>query len=350
MQTFSVVFPGRPDFDEGDPARTVAAHCGTKHREIDFQPHMIDVLPKMAWHCDEPFAVSSAAGVFYLSEQARRNVKVVLSGDGADEVFAGYPWRHGPPPWPPSEPASRAKLLARQLLAKIQDLPPPSPPIWATPTPAGYLNWFTVLPHETIMDLVTPDIARRTDGDYWLQVTREHFDTYRNAEWMQRKLYTDIKTTLVSEMLTKVDRMTMAFGLEARVPFLDHRLVEWAFQVPGRLKLHQKEGKLLVKKAMEPLLPHDILYRPKHGFNVPLRDWWKSELKEYMLDMLSPDRIRRRGVFQPEQVQGQIKLHLEGQDDFSNRLFVMLMLELWFDQQSKNEPFRPGTEIPACNA
>jgi asparagine synthase (glutamine-hydrolysing) len=345
VQTFSVAFPGHIDFDEGAPARAVAAHCRTQHREIDFQPNMIDVLPKMVWHCDEPFAVSSATGIYYLAQQARRDVKVVLTGDGADEVFAGYPWRHGPPPWPPRQPGGVARHLVRQLIARVRNEPKPPPPIWATQTPEGYLNWFDVMPHETIMDLAVPELGQNMNQDYWLQVTREHFDTYGDAEWMQRKLYTDIKTTLVSEMLTKVDRMTMAFGLEARVPFLDHRLVEWAFQVPGNHKLKGKEGKLLVKKSMEPLLPHDILYRPKHGFNVPLRDWWKDELREFALDMLSEERIRRRGLFKPEQVTKQINMHFDGTEDFSNRIFVLLMLELWFDTHAHNAP-APVNALP----
>ena len=215
---------------------------------------MIDIMPKLVQQFDEPFGTSSAAGLYYLSQLASQNVKVVLCGDGADEVFAGYTWRHGPPAWPPREPGISARWMAKKLIAMVRRQPPPPPPIWATRTPEGYLNMATVMPHETIMEVLNPDIAQRLGEDYWLQVTREHFDTYGDTDWLHQKLYTDIKTTLVSEMLTKVDRMTMAFGLEARVPFLDHRLVEWAFQTAGVHKLHDGLGKRLVKKAMEPLL------------------------------------------------------------------------------------------------
>jgi asparagine synthase (glutamine-hydrolysing) len=340
MQTFSVTFPDHPEFDESETARTVATHCGARHSEINFKPHMIDIMPTLVQQFDEPFGTSSAAGLYYLAQQASQKVKVVLCGDGADEVFAGYTWRHGPPPWPPREPGTIARRLAKHLIAAVQRKPPPTPPIWATPTPEGYLNLINVMPHETVLELLNPDLAQGITEDYWLQVTRDHFETHSDADWLHRKLYTDIQTTLVSEMLTKVDRMTMTFGLEARVPFLDHRLVEWAFQIAGVHKLHKGQGKRLVKKAMEPLLPHSILYRPKRGFTAPLRDWWKTELREYTFDMLSEERIRRHGLFQPEQVAKQIKMHFDGVWDLSNRIYYMMMIQTWFDHQAKNTTYR----------
>jgi asparagine synthase (glutamine-hydrolysing) len=153
-----------------------------------------------------------------------------------------------------------------------------------------------------------------------------------NSEPLAWKLYTDIKTTLVSEMLTKADRMTMAHGLEARVPFLDHHLVEWAFRVPGKHKLAGQEGKLLVKKAMEPYLPKEVLYRPKHGFNVPLKHWLRHELKHFIRDALAPSRIARRGLFKQRQIAVLLDDHFAGRSDASNQIFALLMLELWMQQ------------------
>jgi asparagine synthase (glutamine-hydrolysing) len=154
-------------------------------------------------------------------------------------------------------------------------------------------------------------------------------DQAPGGEQLARKLYTDIKTTLVSEMLTKVDRMTMAHGLEARVPFLDHHLVEWAFTVPGRYKLCNREGKLLVKKAMERHLPRDILYRPKQGFNVPLKLWMRAELKEFVRDSLTATRFAERGLYRPQAVAALLDDHFAERVDGSNKIFAILMLELW---------------------
>src|SRR5262249_27217057 len=139
-----------------------------------------------------------------------------------------------------------------------------------------------------------------------------------------------MRSTLVSEMLTKVDRMTMAAGLEARVPFLDHHLVEWAFRLPGDLKMRGTEGKFVVKKALDRRLPRELLYRPKHGFNVPLNVWMRGELREFLEAGLADTTIRRRGLFRPDAVARMVRDHVRGAVDASNKLFALLMLELWF--------------------
>jgi len=146
------------------------------------------------------------------------------------------------------------------------------------------------------------------------------------------QLYTDVKSTLVSEMLTKVDRMTMASGLEARVPFLDHHLLEWAFQIPSGYKMRGREGKLVVKKAMERYLPSELLYRPKHGFNVPMPVWMRGELREFVQDSLAEETVKRRGLFRPDRVTRLVQDHLAGRTDASNRILVLLMMELWFER------------------
>jgi asparagine synthase (glutamine-hydrolysing) len=161
-------------------------------------------------------------------------------------------------------------------------------------------------------------------------ITQRYYDRFESADQLMRKLYTDIKSTLVSEMLTKVDRMTMAFGLEARVPFLDHHVVEWAFGIPSIYKMHGTEGKYVVKKAMERYLPADLLYRPKHGFNVPMKVWMKHQLSEFIGDTLSERAIQARGIFRADKVRSLLQEHSQGNQDASNKIFVMIMLELWF--------------------
>jgi asparagine synthase (glutamine-hydrolysing) len=157
-------------------------------------------------------------------------------------------------------------------------------------------------------------------------------DETAGHEQLSRKLYADIKTTLVSEMLTKVDRMTMAHGLEARVPFLDHRLVEWAFTVPARHKLHNGEGKRLVKKGFEDRLPREILYRPKQGFNVPLGLWMRDELHDFVRDTLTSQSLIERGLFRRNSIRQLLDDHASGRADSSNKIFALVMLELWFQK------------------
>ena len=178
--------------------------------------------------------------------------------------------------------------------------------------------------------LLVPHYAREVSEAWSANAVQHYLDSAPRGEQLATKLYADIKTTLVSEMLTKVDRMTMAHGLEARVPFLDHHLVEWAFTVPGYQKLRGTEGKLLVKKAMEQSLPREILYRPKQGFNVPLKVWLRGELKEFIRDQLAPERIARRGLLRPARVTAILDEHFGGRRDASNRIFALLMLELWY--------------------
>jgi asparagine synthase (glutamine-hydrolysing) len=180
-----------------------------------------------------------------------------------------------------------------------------------------------------IADLLEPGLAVSVAEAWADNAVQTSLDEAPGSEQLARKLYADMKTTLVSEMLTKVDRMTMAHGLEARVPFLDHHLVEWAFTVPGPHKLRDTEGKLLVKKAMERYLPRDILYRRKQGFNVPMKLWMRRELRDYVRDNLADTHLRRRGIFRTETVGRLLDNHFSGRTDASNKIYSLLMLELW---------------------
>jgi asparagine synthase (glutamine-hydrolysing) len=181
-------------------------------------------------------------------------------------------------------------------------------------------------------ELLEPQCAAAVIPAWESNVVQRYFDSAPTAEQLARKLYTDVKSTLVSEMLTKVDRMTMAHGLEARVPFLDHRLVEWAFTLPARHKLRGMDGKRVVKKAMEPYLPRATIERKKQGFNVPMSIWMRNELKEFVRDQLSAARFRSRGLFRPARVDALLDAHFSGRADSSNKIIALLMLELWFRQ------------------
>jgi len=348
MLTFASTFRGLSEFDESPYARQVATLCHTKHHEFNLTPNLVDALPKVAWHADEPFAISSSFALYFLAQMARQHVKVVLTGDGGDEVFAGYTWRHID--FPPLEPAGpslqphvptafqalfgRVKALARAcgLFPALQALNH-SIAARLRPTPAPdtrYVDSFICYYDHELEGLLMPEVWQAVRQAWVGNITQRYYDHGVSADQLTRKLYTDIKSTLVSEMLTKVDRMTMAFGLEARVPFLDHRVVEWAFGIPSIYKMHGTEGKYIVKKAMERYIPTDVLYRPKHGFNVPMKVWMKHQLSEFVHDTLSARSIQARGIFRTDKVSQLLQEHTQGKQDASNKIFVMIMLELWF--------------------
>ncbi len=194
-----------------------------------------------------------------------------------------------------------------------------------------YLRAFCCFHIEEIAELMAPELIETVVAAVHDSAVQRCFDT-APGDQLTRKLYTDMKTTLISEMLTKVDRMTMAHGLEARVPFLDHHLVEWAFSVPSECKIHDGQGKYLVKKAMGPYLPHDILYRPKQGFNVPMKLWMRAELQDFVRSSLGDRRFVERGLYRPEAVEKLVDSHFSGKIDASNKIFALLMLELWFQR------------------
>jgi asparagine synthase (glutamine-hydrolysing) len=332
MMTFASTFRGLSEFDESPYARQVAALYGTEHHEFDLTPNLVEALPRIVWHADEPFAISSALPLYFLAQLARQHVKVVLTGDGGDEVFAGYTWRHVH--FQEGGPGRRWRRLARRLLhgltgrgGQVEAVAEAS-----RGRDERYVRSFCCYQDEELDGLLMGEAAERVRRAWAGNITQRYYDRFTNADQLRRKLYTDLKSTLVSEMLTKVDRMTMASGLEARVPFLDHHLVEWAFRIPSAHKMRDREGKLLVKKAMERHLPSELLYRPKHGFNVPMPVWMRRELREFVQDSLAEETVRRRGLFRPDRVTRLVRDHLDGRAEASNKILVLLMIELWFER------------------
>ncbi len=342
MMTFASTFRGLSEFDESPFAREVATLYQTQHHEFNPTPDLVDALPSMAWHADEPFAVSSSLALYFLSQLASQHVKVVLTGDGADEVFAGYTWRHTQVPELQGRLPGVLRPMLRQVksvaeswggLSMLRRMGSAVAAMGAEHTSAeAYLKSFSCYRHHELETLLVPEVWHAVNQAWSHNVTQQYYDACGDVDQLTRKLYTDVKSTLVSEMLTKVDRMTMAFGLEARVPFLDHHVVEWAFGVPSAYKIRGVEGKHLVKKAMEKYLPAKLLYRPKHGFNVPMKNWMRGPLYDFVHDHLSEQQIKARGLFRPDAVQRLWQEHARGTQDASNKIFVVLMLELWWQQ------------------
>jgi asparagine synthase (glutamine-hydrolysing) len=336
LQTFSIRFADQRA-DEGPHAAEVAAALGTVHHELLLGPELGQDLPEVVEAGDEPFAVASALALHRLARFARERVKVVLTGDGADELLAGYPWRHEPAFGRGARPASLVRALGMTAARSLRGSRAGGPGLPAQL--ASRLGRLLRRPDERyaeVVDLFTPEEMEALVDPTATPLAREAWRTNpvrllyaagNGGDEVNRRLRADFATTLVDEMLTKVDRMTMAAGLEARVPFLDRRLVEWAFRLPGRLKV-RGVGKLILRRALAPSFPRAAA-RPKHGFDVPLGPWLRGPLRGLLLDTLSPEAVRRRGLLRERAVARMVGAHLRGRGDHSRKLFTLVVLEMW---------------------
>ncbi|MCA8921547.1 MAG: asparagine synthase (glutamine-hydrolyzing) [Planctomycetes bacterium] len=339
LKTFTVSFRGSP-LDEADLAAETAAHVGTLHRRIDVTPDLASDLAQIAWHLDEPFGVASAAATFYLARAAKQEVTVALSGDGADELLGGYPWRHG---W----------LAPNQLLALAPDWVHALARAW--PDEAGLdlggadgggepglwgraRTWWGALARPdgaVFADLVR--VFRRADASRLLAVAPHGEPTagleraYREphlADSVTRALYAESRTTLSHEMLAKVDRMSMASGLEVRVPFLDERVSELALGLPTATKVGLREGKRVVRSLAQDLLPAAVTGGPKRGFTVPVGAWLRAApLQGFAREALA--RLDRRRFMAPGAATALLERHLAGPVDRGAQVYALLALEAW---------------------
>ena len=345
MKTYSCAFAGHANFDESPYARIVSGLCNTQHVDFNLTPDLVSDIKKIAWHFDEPFAISSAFGLYMLSREASKDIKVILTGDGADEIFGGYDWHNSDyEPYDRFIPAHLKSCLRKTLIENNNILCADNHEKDFNSRCKRKLRNILLEPARRYSDLLCsgfndselkllllPDVYNSIVSDNRQSYFIDTFNKYPGNDEIARRLYTDFKTTLVSEMLTKVDRMTMAFGLEARVPFLDHSLVEWSFGIPSHLKRKNDEGKYFLRKALESRLPHEILRRRKHGFNLPMNQWFKEDIKDYICSCLSGDNIIKRNLFNPGHVTKILTEHFNGICDHSSKIMVLLMLELWFE-------------------
>jgi asparagine synthase (glutamine-hydrolysing) len=340
VKTFSIGFKD-PAYDETPYARLVAARYGTDHHEHVVEPEGLDeLLPRIVWHFDEPFADASALPTYYVSKFARSAVTVVLTGDGGDESFAGYP-------------AFQSELLAGRL-----DRAPAIARAIAGPEPMRLLARlaprrfaFGLERLERVLDAARQPPFERFSARQTRMSTQLRRRIYA-AEFAEPALSTSIaagslegvgsgvhpsnrlaywltRHVLPNDMLVKVDRMTMAHSLEARCPLLDHELVEFAARVPPRLKLRGWTTKYLLKRALAPLLPREVLSRRKQGFVVPLRQWFSGDLAAYARDLLLSSKSVGRGYFDGSALRQLIDDHVSGRQDHGTHLWQLVNLELW---------------------
>jgi asparagine synthase (glutamine-hydrolysing) len=336
LHTFSVRFDGAAE-DESPHARRVAAQLGTEHHELHLGTRDASSLPEVMAHFDEPFAVSSAFALYHLAGLAREHVKVVLTGDGADETLGGYPWRHEPE----TSPRTLLRGLAMTATRSLRGARLGAPGLRAEMAGRlrrmraggeGYAQIVTAFVPEEMEALLVPELAALA-GQVWADnPVRLAYEAEAAGDEVNRRLRADLRTTLVDEMLAKVDRVTMARGLEARVPFLDGGLVDSAFQLPGRYKVRWGRGKRILRRALADLPA--VARRRKHGFDVPLGDWLRGPLRPWMEDLLSAGTVRRRGLFRPEAVEALVSAHLRGRGDYSRKILTLAALEAWLQRLS----------------
>jgi asparagine synthase (glutamine-hydrolysing) len=339
VKTFSIGFEEQ-EFNETTHARRVAERFGTDHHEFIVRPNAVEVLPTLVRHYGEPYADSSAIPTYYLAKMTRQHVTVALNGDGGDECFAGYER------YAAMRIAERYQHLPRRLRERVV-----APAIAAIPEagstrsrvgkarrfldvmgrPASerYLSWTSAISEELKAELCTSEFLARTSAAKAIGYVQPWFAGNGEIEIVDRALMADTSNYLPNDLLVKVDIASMAVSLEARSPFLDHHVMEFAASLPARYKLRGLTTKYLLKNALKGLLPPENLTRRKMGFGVPIGQWFRGELKKFLAEAILSEQALGRGYFKREAVRHLVEEHSDGRRDYAHQLWTLLMLELW---------------------
>jgi asparagine synthase (glutamine-hydrolysing) len=339
VRTFSIGF-SVPEYDETSFARSVAQQLGTVHQEFCVEADCLDVLPKLVWHFDEPFADSSAIPTWYVAKLTRQHVTVALTGDGGDELFAGYPRYRAVElaSWFDRLPGPFKHLLASRLWQRLPASPRQKSPLRRFKRLVGaldqaparrYFDWVSIFNEGRRAELYHDDfIPRLSEGDPF-DFLQTAFARCAGRDPVTAASLVDLQTYLPCDILTKVDTASMAHGLECRAPFLDHHVVELAASMPLALKYRRGRGKRILIEAFGGMLPRVVRRRAKMGFGVPLDHWFRHELKDYVREVLLDAHSLERGYFRPESVRLLVDDHQAGRFDHSYRLWSLLVFELW---------------------
>ncbi|HEY3488882.1 MAG TPA: asparagine synthase (glutamine-hydrolyzing) [Candidatus Deferrimicrobiaceae bacterium] len=335
VKTFSIGFD-EPEYDELPYARMVAKRYGTEHHEFVVRPDARSIFPELVWHYNEPFADSSAIPTWYVCKLARRHVTVVLNGDGGDENFAGYP-RYGNE----GDYALRGGLRAALSgwfgpRGKLALFSGPASRMGETVRRLSALTQRRLLYYRRIThfseyykaDLYTPEMKTATRGLFSVDLMLDRYRAAAGADFLDATMGLDFDQYLPDTLMPKVDIASMAHSLEARSPFLDHEFMEFAARIPSGLKLADGVGKRILKAASEPLLPHEVIYRKKMGFGVPVDHWFRNELKDMTRDILLSPRATSRGYFRKAYVESMLDRHQRG-ENWQYLIWNLLMLEMW---------------------
>jgi asparagine synthase (glutamine-hydrolysing) len=341
VKTFSIGFD-EPAFDELEHARRVAEHFGTEHHEFVVKPDAISILDALVSHFDEPFADSSAIPTWYVSEMARRHVTVVLSGDGGDELFGGYD-RYVPHPRVVAFDRYSPRALRRVAAIAAAQLPHGARGKnflrhVGRDDQGRYLDAIRFFGADEKPALLTADVRRQLDGPDPETRLARHFERFADLPWPSQMMRFDAETYLPEDVLTKVDRMSMAHSIESRVPLLDNEVITFAASLPASLKIKNGRRKHVLKEVAATLLPREILDRRKQGFGVPLGTWFRGNLRELFADTLLSPASLQRGYFQPAFVRQIVDEHLSGKRDHTLRLWQLVVFERWHQQYVNSFP------------
>ena len=374
LKTFTIGFD-REEWDESEDAQRVATHYDTEHHllrlsESDMSETLADTLDAIIRHCDEPFGDASAIPTYHVSRLAREHVTVILSGDGGDELFAGYscyrgalfaqtyrrylPYVIGRHVLPGMAEAVARALPGRkhfQVLRVAKVLRDSSLPIMQALRDKG-----SVWSASQLSNLLTDDVLQVADflGEQYMPDS--HWQTLHadgDRDLVSRMTEIDIQSYMLDDILVKVDRMSMAHALEVRSPLLDHEMVELAAQIPTRMKIRGSRGKHILRRVLQDKLPPRAIQKGKQGFSVPLRDWFRGRLRDFVHDTLASDLPE--SVFRKEVVQRTLVQHERGTVDHANRIWLLLTFASWHRQyQSADSMFAPvatsGQEASACES
>jgi asparagine synthase (glutamine-hydrolysing) len=342
VKTFSIGFE-EEDYSELKYARLVAEHVGAEHNEFTVRPNALEVLPTLVEHYGEPYADSSAIPTFYVARETRKHVTVALNGDGGDESFAGYErysamliaerYNRIPRPLRKALIEGPVNLLPASELkrSRIRDVKRFVGSAGLSRT-QRYYRWMSAFNAETKSNLYTEEFRSATAGHDSSAVLDEWFAAANGSGMLDAAMLTDQMTYLPNDLLVKVDIASMANSLEARSPFLDHNVIEFAASLPENLKMRRFETKSLLKKVAARLVPREAIYRPKMGFGVPIGKWFRGEMKDFLRDTLLSESSRGRGIARPEMIEKYVSEHIDGDRDHSFQIWTLLMLELWFQR------------------
>jgi len=343
IKSFNIAFQEK-SFDESSYSRMVAKHLGTEHyTEVLDERKALELVPRIMDYLDEPFGDASFIPTFLLSRFTRQHVTVTLSGDGPDELFSGYPTYL-------AHRAARVlgkfpKALLRSVNGLLGMIPPSdknltfgyqlqkmlSGLIEPSPVKRNYV-WLGSFPSSEKPGLLAPGIMDQVSGVDEYGEAEEYFASCQADDLLEKILYCDQRFYMQDDILTKVDRASMAHSLEARVPFLDREVLEFAARLPIGLKLKGRTTKYILKKTMKDRLPKAVLARPKKGFGIPVAQWFKNELKPLLMDQFEESKLRREGIFRPEYVQTLLREHFENKKDNRKQLYTLLAFELWYEK------------------
>lgn len=348
VDTCSIAF-GDPHFNEAPYARMVAARYQTRHQEEQVDAEQFGLIDQLAALYDEPFADSSALPTYRVCQLARQRVTVALSGDGGDENLAGYRryrWHMHEERWRNALPLSVRKRVFGPLGAAYPKADWAPRPLRAKSTlqalardsVEAYFHSIALMSDSLRQRIYSDAFKHQLNGYSALSVLRRHADAAPELRGLSLVQYLDIKTYLPGDILTKVDRASMAHGLEVRVPLLDHQLVEWLASLPPELKLKNGAGKYIFKQALRPYLPDQILHRRKMGFSLPLADWFRGPLRQRLQLALGRSALAECGLFDLAAIQELLAQHLSGRSDHSAPLWSLLMFDAFLRQTTPTHP------------